>query len=731
MRALPAGRWGNDADHTDMLHEALRPQPVSALYDHMVVGSEQRISGSPTITPATDPVMVRLRLIGQMEAWTLTSESILPTGRKTRALLAVLALSSPRPALRGRLAELLWSRRPEEQARASLRQEIHRLLEALTPVGAQILSINRDHLALRPGSVWIDVEEVLRATPAKPAALSLLGGELLEDLNGIDPSFDGWLAGERERLRDRGRTLAENLLREKTDPEAVIPAAQQLLAIDRSHEGAWRALMRAYAARGERGMAIQAYERCRAVLADQLDAQPSEETQRLIAVIRAAGLAAAHSPRTEPRPEGRTEVRTELRAARPELRSDSRAESRAQVPRGGARVGVLPLQLVGTTETEAHLSTGLADEITSALARFRWMFLVSSSSLARYATQTRDETAIRRAFGIDFLLDGSIQRVGPRLRISLRLLDLRAGNQVVWSRRFDREAHDLLTLQDDVAAEVVAQIDPEILLIEAQRVASRPPQDATAYDLVLRAMPLIGRLERPLFMEAGELLRQAIAQEPDYAAAHAWYAFWHIFLFGQGWAHDPQASMVEAGRLAERAIMLDPQDAKALSIAGHVRAFLHHRWREGLSLQERALTHNPNLAMAWALSGVAFAYIGDLDEAERRMLRYKKLSPLDPHAFFYDTISIVIALLRRDYETAVTVGRAVSELNPAFSSAYRVYLSALGHLGRTQEAEVVRKRLLALEPDFTIRRFLETTPFERSQDREHIVLGLKLAGVSP
>ena len=90
--------------------------------------------------PATRPNLpdrwsLRLRLIGQMEAWTLTSENVLPAGRKTRALLAVLALSSPRPALRGRLAELLWSRRPEEQARASLRQEIHRLLEALAPAG--------------------------------------------------------------------------------------------------------------------------------------------------------------------------------------------------------------------------------------------------------------------------------------------------------------------------------------------------------------------------------------------------------------------------------------------------------------------------------------------------------------------------------------------------------------------------------------------------------------------
>src|SRR5579862_3299603 len=133
----------------------------------MMSGASHRPTAHITPPSAAGQVVVRLRLIGQMEAWTLTSENILPTGRKTRALLAILALSSPRAALRGRLAELLWSRRPEEQARASLRQEIHRLLETLNPIGVQILSINRDHLALRPGSVWIDVEEVLRATPAK------------------------------------------------------------------------------------------------------------------------------------------------------------------------------------------------------------------------------------------------------------------------------------------------------------------------------------------------------------------------------------------------------------------------------------------------------------------------------------------------------------------------------------------------------------------------------------
>src|ERR1700688_1945059 len=171
------------------------------------------------------------------------------------------------------------------------------------------------------------------------------------------------------------------------------------------------------------------------------------------------------------------------------------------------------------------------------------MFVVSSTSLARFAAESRDETAIRRTFGIDFLVDGSIQRVRNRLRITLRLLDLRAGNQVVWARRFDREANDLLSIQDEIAAEVVAQIDPEILLIEAKRSAARPRVDATAYDLVLRSIPLMTRLDRDSFLQAGDYLAQAIALEPDFAASHAWYAYWHTFLVGQDWSTDPHQTM--------------------------------------------------------------------------------------------------------------------------------------------------------------------------------------------
>ena len=669
-----------------------------------MIVNDQLLPAVPESRTMRGSVAVRLRLIGQMEAWTINSESVLPIGRKTRALLAILALSAPRPVIRARLAELLWSRRLEEQARASLRQEIHRLLEALQPAGAEILRVTRDHLSLRTDLVWIDVVEVLRATPSDPSSLGLLDGELLDEFDGIDPALDQWLAAERERLRDRARSVAEALLNDQADPETAIPIAQQLLGIDRAHEGAWRALMRAHAERGERGLAVQAFERCKAALTDMLDAAPSPETQRLAAEIRAGTV-------TPPPP------------ARLDL---ARNETRPQLRGGGAKVGVLPLQMLGTGEEESHLSLGLAEEVTAALARFRWMFLVSSSSLAQFGN--RDETALRRTFGLDFLLDGSVQRVARRLRITIRLLDLREGNQVVWARRFDRQMNDLLSLQDEIAAEVVAQIDPEILLIEGRRAANRPPTDSTAYDLVLRALPLIMRLRRDEFAQAGDLLNAALQLEPDYATAHAWRAYWAMFCVGQGWA-DSGDLMEEAGRHAERAIMLDPQDARGLTIAGHVRAFLHHRPREALELHSRALSLNPNLAMAWGLSATTYTYLGELEEAARRFARYKRLSPMDPNAFFFDACMVLLELAKRDHNAAVLLGRRASELNPHFSAGLKHYLSALGHAKLYEEAGNVRERLLAIEPNFTVQAAIRRNPYENPADMDYYAAGLRAAGL--
>ena len=501
-------------EQTQAVYEELRAQDAKH-----VAGVDQPISRTEPLVAygSTGPSVVRLRLAGQMEAWTVSNDNVLPTGRKTRALLAAIALSAPRPASRIRLAELLWSRRPEEQARASLRQEIQLLLRALAPAKTEILHVTRDHLSLDPRATWVDAQQIMHAATSKPAALSLLDGELLEDLDGIDPAFDMWLTTERERIRDRGRRMAELLLREQTESAGIIPAAHRLLEIDRAHEEAWRALMRAHAAQGERGMAIQAYDRCRAVLADLLDAAPSAETQTLLNEIR--GPSRKRLPSRPPRPPPE--------APRPAAQEDASARYDTagldeMPPRSGARVGVLPPRCVGLPEDVAHLGVSLANEITTVLPRFRWMSVVSSSSLAKFARDNRDGGAIRRALGIDFLLDGAIQRSRNRLRVTLRLLDLREDNQVVWAQKFERPADDLLLVQEEIAGEVAAQIDPVMLLIEAKRGTGPQKASQSAYELILATVPLITRLEQDGFMRAGDHLAKAIAIEPDHAGAHAW-----------------------------------------------------------------------------------------------------------------------------------------------------------------------------------------------------------------
>ena len=254
---------------------------------------------------------------------------------------------------------------------------------------------------------------------------------------------------------------------------------------------------------------------------------------------------------------------------------------------------------------------------------------------------------------------------------------------------------------------MVAQIDPEILLIEARRSASRPPVDATAYDFMLRAVPLIGRMDRAHFMQAGEYLAKAIALEPDYAAALCLVCLLARLPGRPGLGGRPAGEHRAGGPDSPSGRSCSTRSTRAaLAIAGHVRAFLHRRPREAAALHERALSLNPNLAMAWALSAVTHAYLGDADEAERRNNRYKRLSPLDPHAFLFDGFSVLIHLLKRDHESAVGDGTRGQRDEPVVlgrtsNPTWRRW--AISAAPRKRRA--VRRRLLAIEPDFTDRAF--------------------------
>ncbi len=648
---------------------------------------------------------LRLRLIGQMRASLGTVPLALPKVRKTRALLAILALSAGRPVLRDHITGLLWSTREREQARASLRQAVHELQQFGEGQDIPPIRSERHHLVLEAGGLWVDVHALARATPTRPEVLSLLDGVLLEDLHGLDPAFDGFLSAEQRRIREAATAVAMAVLALQQDPDTVIPAAERVLSLSPGHEAAARALMQAHAAMGNLPRAVEVYEAVAAALAVTTRAFPAPETDALMARLRAAGLSEAQAPGPAPPP------------AKPAARR-------------GVWIGVAAFRAADAGDA-AWLSEGLAEEITTALGRFRWINLVAPGSIAAAMRESGRDGEVWRKLGLEFLLDGAVQRAGAQIRITVRLLDMRGGGEVVWSRRFDRPAEDLFRLQDEIAAETVAQLDPELLLHESRHAASRPIGDATAHELMLRAIPAIYRLDETEYALAGQMLAQAAERAPDSGTVFAWWAVWHAFLIGQGWAPDPQAAMTRAGELAERAVTLDPCCARALSIAAYVRSYVQHQSiEETLGLHERALALNPNLPFAWAVSGLTLSYAGRHDIAIARMEHAKRLSPFDPQTFFFDSALLIPHNALKNYETVVQIGRTATALNPAMSSSYKTLLSALGHLGRVEEAATVRARLLALEPGFSVARAGARSPIRQVEDLHNYVEGLRKAGLA-
>jgi DNA-binding SARP family transcriptional activator len=639
-------------------------------------------------------IRIRLTLLGRMDVRAVTGEPLLPRSRKTRAILGVLAMEAPAPISRQRLSELLWSRRGEDQARGSLRQALHELQDVMGAWGRGLIVATRETVALNAEGVWIDAREVPGMARDRLEALNLLQADLLADLDGLDAAFDAWLAEQRRRLREIALEAATARLAAAANAEQRAQEARRVLAIDAAQEPVWRILIRAEAERGDRGTAFAAWEECRRVFAERFRSAPSPETSALAESLRG-----------------------EVTAVPPAL-----------VRRGsirGARLGVVPLRVIGG-DSEGEVSLGLAGEITAALARFRWLTLVDSSSVA--AAERQDGGT--EDLGLDFSLSGTVQRSGDRVRVTLRLTDHRPPESVVWAERFDRDAGDILTLQDEIAAEVVARVDPEILLIEANRAVARPHVHANAYDLLLRAIPAIYRLDRQSYELAGRMLDEATRLEPDYAPAFAWHAYWHLFLVGQGWAQNDADVLARSEELASRAVALDPSDAQALTILGHVRAFLHHRVAEAVTLYERALALNPNLPMAWVFSALTLSYRGEHAEALTRWERYKRLAPLHPHAFFFDAARLVPLLLLQRHAEVDADARQVTSLHAGFSFPYKAWLSALGHLGRREQAAEVRARLLAIEPDFTLDKARERAPMQVPADLDHYLGGLRRAGIS-
>ena len=239
-------------------------------------------------------------LLGGFAAHLGTGDALEIKGRKTRALVAYLALKPGRACPREELVGLLWGDRGEAQARSSLRQSLSELRKALGVAGDSVLIAGRDTVALDVKGVEVDAVTFERladdgTAEALEAAAELYRGDLLDGIAVHDPAFEDWLAGERGRLRGRACDALNGLLGhhvESGDARAAIATAGRLLALDPLQEAVHRALMRLYAGRGERTLALKQFRACRDALATELGVLPEAETEQLAEEIRGGDDAA-------------------------------------------------------------------------------------------------------------------------------------------------------------------------------------------------------------------------------------------------------------------------------------------------------------------------------------------------------------------------------------------------------------------------------------------------------
>lgn len=663
--------------------------------------------------PAAHPI-VRIHLLGPMRATSYLGDDVLPRARKARAALGYLCFAFGARVPRARIASMLWDRVSAAQARTSFRQVLGDLISAMGPLATELIITGRATVRLNTDLCWIDALALLQASSSDSTRTDLAvlcGGELLEGLNEVSAPFDQWLARERIRLKERVRGSLDAALQQTNrpgcDPNQVAAIARSLISFDPTHQGALRALMRALTKLGEREQALREYERCREVLMKAFHVKPSIESQRFYETLR------AQLPRKG----------AALRRSN-ESRHTGADIERPASSRHRLRVGVLPFD-ANDSENERELAFSLSHEIAAALARFRWFDVITPVSMRHRPVATLLSEDVLQQQQLDYAVDGIIKRRGENHHIEVWLLDLTRSTRPVWSDSFELKVDQLHRVNEMVIGRVVASIDPVILFIEGQ------PRHSERYGptgLLLLALPLIYSMEWQKYQQAGNLIHRALAIEPDNSMAVTLLAYWHLWHIGQGWTADAAKTLAIIRTLCLRAMELDPENSEAMGIYAHSLAW-KKEFDQAVQYFDRALRLNPNQASVWALSAATYCYIGEPDEALRRLSRHRELCPIDPYFSVFENTYVIAYTFKRDYERAVAVGRRVMKSVPNFINGYKPLIASLGHLGRREEAAPYIEKLLSLEPDFTIEKFRNDYPFKWPQDRDNYCKGLRLAGI--
>jgi len=624
----------------------------------------------------------------------------------------------------------------------SLRQSLSELNSVVNRHVPGLVEIDRDSVRLDVRKCWVDALAILEASGDATADTGNLvqpyGERLLEDLDGITPSFDHWLAAERSRFEDRVRKIFEaeldRLTEQNAKPEVRAAAARRLINFEPTHEGAVRSLMKAFAQMGDRAQAIREFERCRQALRTVLDLPPSNETTALYEAIRIESPRVASSVIFE-RPAG-IEVSETAAAGSPspsparrkiEEQSGPPADTRHE-PRREPSIAVLPFRNLTGDPAHDFVAEGLVEDLIEALSRVPNFFVISRLSTLAFRNQDRHPREIGNVLGVRYVLSGSVRVLGDRLRLTIELTDTQL-EAALWFSKLDERFFDLFEVQDRLSEMIVQKVAPYLHAAEMNRVHVKRPDSLEAYDLFLRAQENMHNSSRAVFETSEALFDAAIAKDPHYAAALAWRAYWHVLRVGQGWSPDQADDAMQADRFARAAIECNSVEPMALAVHGLVASYLYKDFDLAFRRFETALRINANAAPAWLWSAAAHAWMGNGPLAIEEINKAMALSPYDPLMYAYSTIAGMAYLADGQYERAIECALRSLRENRTYTSAYRLLAIALVLAGREDEARASARRLLVLEPGLTVAGFRRRYPGSASPHADLFCDALARAGI--
>jgi tetratricopeptide (TPR) repeat protein len=339
-----------------------------------------------------------------------------------------------------------------------------------------------------------------------------------------------------------------------------------------------------------------------------------------------------------------------------------------------------------------------------------------------------DVRDIASELGVRYILEGSVRRHTPRLRIASELIDA-VSNRTVWADKFDGSDQEIFEFQDRIASSIVGALEPRLYQVEAARALEKPTESLDAYECVLRALSLLYTFNDQDFADAGTYLERAVTLDPLYAQAHAYLAWWLNLSRGEGRSLEPAADADRALRASTTAVELDPDDAFCLAVAGHIQSFLRKNLDTAADLFDRALQLNENSAFAWGVSGSTYCFLGLPDEALERLRNAWRLSPFDPMNFFFVTVAGLAEFVAGRYDQAIGWLRKAERLNARFVACHRTLTASLALSGDLERARAAAGNLLALEPRFRVSVFAAWYPLRRPDDMARLASGLRLAGL--